>query len=314
MLHHDIHEKLLAYTDRELELLRANYQLCHKFKSHMERRFFKDNYIHIEKQTRFTKIPLHSHGFIELIYIYQGKMHLKINEESLTLGKGEILLINQFARHEIEAAGQNDIIINFIIKTEFFGRLMSLFDENNIISRFILSAINGRKKHGEHIHFKVGEIDAIQNIMHVIISEIYSNNHLKEIRVNFLVGLLMTELLSNVQASDYHINGSYNESLAMAVLRYIDTDYKTASLKEISCRLNQPNYKVSKLIKDFTGKNFSDLLVEKRLDVLIHLLKHTNHSIIDVINMTGYENASHCYKVFKEKYNMSIKEYRDLNS
>ncbi len=28
------------------------------------------------------------------------------------------------------------------------------------------------------------EIDAIQNIMHVI-SEIYSNNHLKEIRVNF---------------------------------------------------------------------------------------------------------------------------------
>ena len=36
----------------------------------------------------------------------------------------------------------------------------------------------------------------------------------------------MTELLSNVQASDYHINGSYNESLAMAVLRYIDTDYK----------------------------------------------------------------------------------------
>ncbi len=43
-------------------------------------------------------------------------------------------------------------------------------------------------------------------------------------------------------------------------------------------------------------------------------LKHTNHSIIDVINMTGYENASHCYKVFKEKYNMSIKEYRDLNS
>ena len=40
----------------------------------------------------------------------------------------------------------------------------------------------------------------------------------------------------------------------------------------------------------------------------------TVEDIIDVINMTGYENASHCYKVFKEKYNMSIKEYRDLNS
>lgn len=56
MLHHDIHEKLLAYTDRELELLRANYQLCHKFKSHMERRFFKDNYIHIEDLLKFRCI------------------------------------------------------------------------------------------------------------------------------------------------------------------------------------------------------------------------------------------------------------------
>lgn len=144
----------------------------------MERRFFKDNYIHIEKQTRFTKIPLHSHGFIELIYIYQGKMHQKINEESLTLGKGEILLINQFARHEIEAAGQNDIIINFIIKTEFFGPLMSLFDENNIISRLSFQQLMA-EKNMESIFTLKWEIDAIQNIMHVIISEIYSNNHLK---------------------------------------------------------------------------------------------------------------------------------------
>lgn len=314
MLHHEIHDNLLSYTDRELELLQANDQFRHKFKTHMERRFFKDNYIYIEKQTRFTKIPLHSHGFIELIYIYQGEMRQTINEQPLTLAKGDVLLINQFAKHEIDAAGHDDIIINFIIKTDFFGRLMSLFDEDNIISNFILSSVNGKKKYGEHIHFKVGDIDSIQSVMHVIISEIYSSNNLKEVRVNFLVGLLITELLSNVQSSNYHINGSYNESLAMAVLKYIDTDYKTASLKEISAQLNQPNYKVSKLIKDFTGKNFSELLVEKRIDVLIHLLKHTNHSIIDVINMTGYENASHCYKMFKEKYKMSIKEYRDMNT
>ena len=147
--------------------------------------------------------------------------------------------------------------------------------------------------------------------MHVIISEIYSTNKLKEVRVNFLVGLLLTELLSNIELSDYHINGTYNESISTSVLKYIDENYKVATLNEISRRLNQPNYKVSKLLKDFTGRNFSELLIEKRLDVLTHLLKHTNHSIIDVINLTGYENATHCYKIFKNKYEMSIKEYRN---
>lgn len=313
MLRDKLHDNLLAYTDRELELLQANYQFQHKFKSRMERRFFKDNYIYIEKQTRFTKIPLHSHSFIELIYIYQGKMQQTINGQPLTLKKGDVLLINQFAKHEIEPAGHDDIIINFIIKTEFFGKLMSLFDEGNIISDFILTSVNGKKKYGGHIHFKVGDINTIQDVMHVIIGEIYSSNMLKEVRVNFLVGLLITELLSNVEKSDYHINGSYNESLAVVVLKYIDDNYKTASLKEISEKLKQPNYKISKLIKDFTGKNFSELLIDKRIEILIDLLQHTNHSIIDIINMTGYENASHCYKMFKDKYNMSIKEYRNMH-
>ncbi len=119
MLHHDIHEKLLAYTDRELELLRANYQLCHKFKSHMERRFFKDNYIHIEKQTRFTKIPLHSHGFIELIYIYQGKMHQKINEESLTLGKGRSCLSTSLPDTKLKPQGRMILSSILLLRPNF---------------------------------------------------------------------------------------------------------------------------------------------------------------------------------------------------
>ncbi|MBQ4796834.1 cupin domain-containing protein, partial [Pectobacterium versatile] len=105
--------------------------------------------IYIEKQTRFTRVPLHSHGFIELTYVYQGVMNQKVNNRTITMKKGDIILLNQFAKHEIEAAGKNDIIINFIIKIGFFGKLMSLFDQGNLISYFILSSINGKKRYGE---------------------------------------------------------------------------------------------------------------------------------------------------------------------
>ncbi len=311
MLSSKIHDELISYTDRELEILRSSYRLNHKFKTHIERQFFKDNYIHIEKQTRFAKVPLHSHGFIELVYVYQGEMNQNVNDRDITLNKGDILLLNQFAKHEVEAAGKNDIIINFIIKTEFFSKLMSLFDQENLISDFILASVNGKKKVAEHILFKVGKVGSIQDIMSVIITEIYSDNPLKVVRVNFLVGLLITELLSNIDSSDYYAGGSYNETIAVTVLKYIDDNYQTASLKQIANQLNQPNYKISKLLKDFSGKTFSELLVEKRIEKAVELLKSTNHSIVDIINMTGYENASHFYKVFKDKYNMSIKEYRD---
>ncbi|MCG9702655.1 AraC family transcriptional regulator [Vibrio natriegens] len=311
MLNDEVHEKLLSYTDKELELLEQRPDFNHIFTKRVKREFFRDRHIFIEKQTRFIGVPLHSHDYIELVYVYQGKMRQVVNGKTIEQNQGEILLLNQFAQHEIEAAGEDDIIINLIIEPEFIGRLISLFDNENLITEFILASINGRNRLGEHIHFKVGDNEDLQNSVFKIINEIYSDNSLKQMRVHFLVGLLITDLLSNIDKSDYYVSVNYSESLALMVLKYIDDNYQTASLKVIADKLNQPNYKISRLLKKFTGKTFSELVLEKRLERAVYLLKYTNHAIIDVINMTGYENASHFYRVFKDKYNVSIKEYRD---
>ncbi|MDW6003160.1 AraC family transcriptional regulator [Vibrio mangrovi] len=311
MLDAQVHNQLLAYTDRELKLLSQNSTFNHVFKKRVERQFFKDEYIFIEKQTRFIEVPLHSHEYIELVYVYQGKMRQNVNGKDIVQNQGEILLLNQFATHEIEAASDEDIIINFIIEPEFFGRLISLFDSENLITEFILASINGKKRHGEHIHFKVGDNQCIQELVEKIICEIYGDNLIKQIKVHFLVGLLITELLCNIDSSDYYVSVNYNDSLAIMVLKYIEDNYQDASLKEISNQLNQPNYRISRLLKNFTGKTFSELLLEKRMERVIYLLKNTDYSIMEVINMTGYENASHFYKVFRDKYNVSLKYFRD---
>ncbi|MDV5171615.1 AraC family transcriptional regulator [Photobacterium rosenbergii] len=311
MLDAQVHDKLISYTDKELELLERNPDFKPTFTKRLKKEFFRDEHIFIVKQTRFIDIPLHSHEYIELVYVYQGKMRQVVNGKTIEQNQGEILLLNQFAQHEVEAATEDDIIINFIIEPEFIGRLISLFDNENLITEFILASINGKNRLGEHIHFKVGNCEELQQSVLKIINEIYSENILRQMRVNFLVGLLITELLANIESSDYYVSVNYTESLALMVLKYIDENYQNASLKVISDQLNQPNYKVSRLLKKFTGKTFSEILLEKRLERAIYLLKYTDYSIIDIINMTGYENASHFYRVFKEKYNVSIKEYRD---
>lgn len=311
MLDAHVHDSLLALTDKELEVLEATPDFSPKFDKRISRKFYRDQHIYIEKQARFIGVPMHSHDYIELVYVYQGKMRQTVNGKVIEQNQGEILLLNQFAKHEIDAAGENDIIINLIIEPEFIGRLISLFDNENLITEFILASINGKNRLGEHIHFKVGESEEIQRSVLKIINEIYSDNALKQMRVHFLVGLLITELLSSIEDSDYYVSVNYDESLALSVLRYIDENYQTASLKGVSNQLNLPNYKVSRLLKKFTGKTFSELLLEKRLERAVYLLKYTDYAIIDVINMTGYENASHFYRVFKDKYNVSIKEFRD---
>jgi AraC-like DNA-binding protein/mannose-6-phosphate isomerase-like protein (cupin superfamily) len=311
MLRKEIHDSLMSYSVRELELLNTKDKINHVFKNHFHRHFFQDEYIFIEKQTRFISAPLHSHDFIELVYVYQGEMKQIVNNKNIILKQGEILLLNQFAKHKIEAAEENDIILNFIISPDFFSRLLTLFDGDNKITEFVLASINSQRRHGEHIHFKVGDNLNIQQSIFNLVEEVFGSSMLKQIRVHCLLGLLVTELLDNMECSDYFVSMNYNESVAVSVLRYIEENYRDASLKEISNRLNMPNYRISKLLKEFSGKTFSDILVDKKLEKIAYLLKNTEYPVVDVINMCGYENASHCYKLFKYKYDLSPKCYRD---
>lgn len=310
MFNEEIYNKLSSLTEREMELLK-NKNFNHVFKKSINKEFFKDQNISIEKHTRFIKTPKHSHNFIELAYVYNGQMAQKINNKEITLKKGEMVLLNQFIEHEIDITDQDDIIINFIIKPDFFDNIVSLFDGDNIISKFLLTSIYGGTKKGEYIYFHVGNNENIQNILQNIIEEMYNTHPLKNIRMQFFIGLLITELLTNLELSDFYSDMNYDNKIVSKVLDYIDKNYDEASLKEISMILNQPNYKISKLLKEFTGKNFRELLIERRVEKVKELLKNTDYPISEVIKNTGYENISYFYKLFKKKYNISLKEYRN---
>lgn len=162
MLDAKVHEQLLVHTDKELEVLENKPDFSPVFFKRLEGDFYRDRHMLIEKHTRFIAVPMHSHDFIELVYVYSGKMRQVVNGKSVELKAGELLLLNQYAQHEIEVTGEDDIIINFIIEADYIARLISLFDDENLITKFILSSINGKNKSGEHVHFKVSHDKDIQ--------------------------------------------------------------------------------------------------------------------------------------------------------
>ena len=72
--------------------------------------------IQLRKHTRFIDFPKHRHNYIEINYVYHGKLKQKVGDESICLKQGELLFLNQHIYHEIEASKKEDIIINFIIQ------------------------------------------------------------------------------------------------------------------------------------------------------------------------------------------------------
>lgn len=266
--------------------------------------------INIRKHTRFIDFPEHKHNYIEMAYILQGEMIQKIKGKEIRLKKGEIIFLNQHITHEIKASSKEDIIINFIIKPEFFEYILNLIDKENIISKFLFSTIYGGSRKGEYICFYVGNIKNVQNIIEQVINEIINMSTLGKSKIKFLVGLLLIELLNNSQSIVSYSEENYDIKLMMEILKYIDESYEEANLTKLCETLHQQDYKICKLIKKNTGLTFKELVQEKRIEKAIELLKRTDYAIEDIIRRVGYENDSYFYRIFKKKFGLSPKEYK----
>ena len=99
--------------------------------------------------------------------------------------------------------------------------------------------------------------------------------------------------------------------MIMSALDYIEQTYRTATLTELCDRMHLPMHVMSRMVKKSTGYNFKELLQRKRLNKAVELICDTDLPINDIITAVGYENNSYFHRVFKERYQMTPKRFRE---
>lgn len=92
-----------------------------------------------------------------------------------------------------------------------------------------------------------------------------------------------------------------------SLLRYIEKNYTDSnmSLKLLSSEFNVTDKYVSLLIKEKTGRKFSEYLEELRLSMAKDLLGENAYPIGRVAERVGYSTPSAFYKAFKKKYGVT---------
>lgn len=120
--------------------------------------------------------------------------------------------------------------------------------------------------------------------------------------------LTLTMYLSRVYRETYTAE-SPDAPLSLRMTTYIGTHSDRVTLKSLSEHFRyHPNY-VSRYLHEHTGKTFSALVLEKRMEKAELLLRNTDLSIEKIAAMLGYSNSSNFYKAFREYYQMSPREF-----
>ena len=69
---------------------------------------------------------------------------------------------------------------------------------------------------------------------------------------------------------------------------------------------------VARTIQKYCGITVSGYINELRVNYASNLLLHTNTNILDICYACGFQSVSYFYKVFKQKYKLSPKEFRKM--
>lgn len=95
------------------------------------------------------------------------------------------------------------------------------------------------------------------------------------------------------------------------IWEYIDCNYmenKTAAALGTELGISQ-GY-LSQLVKKETGKTYSELIQQKKLEKAKELLKYSEKTVGQIAEETGYSDYYYFTKIFKRLTNLSPTEYR----
>ena len=267
----------------------------------------KGKLITVRPHTRFIHFPLHSHDYVEVVYMCRGSTVHYINGERVELKEGELLFLGQSAEQEIEVAGEEDIAVNLIVLPPFFDTALQMMgEEKTPLHDFIISCLTGNESFG-YLHFQVADILPIQNLMENLIWDLihdlpaHRNIDKNTMGLLFLCLLSYTDRLKNQPAED---------EITLQVLRYIEEHYREGSLQECADLMHYDFTWLSREIKRRTGKNYTDLVQEKRLSQAAFLLRTTAMRVDDIGDTVGYQNMSYFHRIFEKKYGTTPRRYR----
>lgn len=126
-----------------------------------------------------------------MVYMCSGTTTHKINETTITLRTGELLILNQHAFQEILPAGKEDVAVNFIILPEFFDQTLTMLgSEQSMLRDFIVGCLQTADSPLSYLHFKVSDILPIQNLLENLIWTIFHDLQNKRLMNQITMGLL----------------------------------------------------------------------------------------------------------------------------
>ena len=266
----------------------------------------KGKSIHIFKSTSL-QTPLHTHEFIELVYVLSGRAEEYVDDLHYTAEAGDMIFIHQGSRHSF-FADADYAYMNICFSPEHLTE--SVLTPTNAFSLLSLATFNEMRN--DAVSGKIsfppeerGEIEAILAAMHA--EEKGGLPSWDTVMENYL-NILITKMLRRYRLPlpEEELDGMWQE-----LSDYIDANLNTKlTLTDLAqkCFYN-PSY-FSRIFKEKFGMSPFEYIQRKRVDSAMRLLRESNLPVDEISLRAGFSDRSGFYHAFSKYAGSSPTDYR----
>lgn len=250
----------------------------------------------------------HRHDFFFINFALEGDFEAlsQSDERRVTIREGEAYLAQPYSGYAVVAGpGQKNTICAILIqRAAFFREFYSVLAESPRLFHFFLEAADNRYA-DSYLHVRFEEDPLARQLVEIMICEYAADPESSQALLRPLVLALLLAITRGAAPEEEPVK----VPLAQQIQDYILRHYQEASLKKLGEVFGyHPTY-ISALIRQETGKSFSQLKLEARMQNGLYLLKSSGLSVEEVAALLGYTSPSNFYKTFKACFGLSPRQY-----
>lgn len=277
----------------------------------------------------YSNRPSHRHDFYELMIVLKGEVIQNIEGTEYTYPAGTCCFINRNLLHKENFVGETQLLfLNF--SSAFMHEILfadtaagsypaEYLDDANPFYFFINTDLHMQNQKayldlfpGLHNNACIQYLHSTTDLIlqEMLFPKLGTGYRIKGHICNLLLYLSDNE---HYHATSVNLNSKSDFLLFCRINHLMEDSYGRITRQDLENKLNYTGDYLNRIIKKYSGLCLFDYGMTFCLERAKELLLNTNKSISSISESLGFTNRTHFYKLFKEKYNMTPKEYRTLN-
>ena len=271
--------------------------------------------ISVTRMLRYMPAHWHTNEFFEIYYLTDGSCRLWLPDETIQMKSGTVLIVAPQVLHASPCYSDDAILMSYLVRASTFDQVFwRQLPEGNLMTVFFRQALDGGHRTA-YLHFETG-VD--EDILHVLQQVHLESRSTDAYRTQMLNALMSTFFILLVRRYEETARLPRTEEFRWkhqfsAIFTYIQSHFANSTLAQTAQHFHYSERQVSRIVLEYTGQNYAQLVQRLKMERAAALLKQKNTNAEHIAAALGYANTSSFFRAFSKYYGCPPSKFQTNN-